>query len=189
MSGLLNVLIIAGWSTREPDQQHQFERRLPPIFKAVQDLRKALGEDVTSMDMEVAIIEPGQAFQPTYMEDGYGDARASSGSGKKTPEKVSGTTGLGLHKISMKQTSKGPVSHSEMVLYPKVVLEGTVKEAMDPAPAPASRLRKKPKTGDKPGNGGGGGGGGGGAPATGGTGVSIGGMLQSAGSMVSSLIY
>ena len=187
MSGLLSVLVIAGWSTREPDQQHQFERRLPPIFKAVQDLRKALGEDVTSMDMEVAIIDPGESFQPTYMEDGYGDARASSGSGKKTPDKVSGTTGLGLHKISMKQTSKGPVPHAEMVLFPKVVLEGTVKEAMDPAPAPRSRKKLK-KDGDRSGNGGGAGGGGG-APATGGTGVSIGGMLQSAGSMVSSLIY
>ncbi|EDR07710.1 uncharacterized protein LACBIDRAFT_294481 [Laccaria bicolor S238N-H82] len=168
MGGLLSVLVIAGWSTRELDQQHQFERRLPPIFKAVQDLRKALGEDVTSMDMEVAVIDAGDPFNPTYMEDGYGDARASSGSGKKAPEKVSGTTGLGLHKISMRQTSKGPVAHSEMVLFPKVVLEGTVKEAMDPAPPPASKLRKKPKT-DRPGNGGGGGGGG--APATGGTGA------------------
>ena len=136
MGGLLSVLVIAGWSTREPVHQHQFERRLPPIFKGVQDLRKALGEDVTSMDMEVALIDPGEAFNPAYMEDAwYWDARA--GSGKKTPKKVSGTTGLGLHKISMKHTSKGLVPHSEMVLFPKVVLEGTVKEAMDPP-----RLRK-----------------------------------------------
>jgi len=141
MSGLLNVLIIAGWSTREPDQQHQFERCLPLIFKAVQDLRKALGEDLASMDMEVAIIDPGEAFNPTYMEDGYGDARASSRSGKKIPEKVSGTTGLGLHKISIKRTSKGPVPQLEMVLFPKVVLEGTVKKALDPAPPPEPRKR------------------------------------------------
>ena len=147
MSGLLSVLVIAGWSTREPDQQHQFERRLPPIFKAVQDLRKALGEDITSMDMDVAIIDPDDSFDPTYMEDGYGYARVSSGSWKKTPEKVSGTTGLGLQKITMKRrTSKGPVLRSEMVLFPKVVLEGTVKEAMDPAPPPVSRLRKNPKS-------------------------------------------
>jgi hypothetical protein len=159
MNGLLSVLAIAGWSTREPDQQHQFERCLPPVFKAVQDVRKALGEDVTSMDMEVAIIDPGEAFNPMYMEDGYGYARASSGSGKKTPEKVSATTGLGLRKISMKRTSKGRVPHSQMVLLPKVVLEGTVKEAMDPAPPPVSRLRKEPKRhGDRPGTGGGGGG-------------------------------
>jgi len=144
MSGLLSVLIIAGWSTREPDQQLQFVRRLPPLFKAVQDLRKALGEDITSLDMEVAIIEPGQAFNATNMEDGYGDARASSGSGKKTPEKVSGTTGLGLQKVSMKRTSKGLIPQLEMVLFPKVVLEGTLKEAMDPAPPPL-RSRKKPK--------------------------------------------
>ena len=143
MNGLLSVLVIAGWSTREPDQQHQFERRLPPLFKAVQDLRKALGEDVTSMDMELAIVDPGEAFNPTYMEDWYGDARVSSGSGEKTSEKVSATTGLGLRKTSMKRTSKGRVPHSEMVLLPKVVLEGTVKEAMDPAPPPVSR--KKPK--------------------------------------------
>ena len=154
MNGLLSVLVIAGWSTREPDQQHQFERRLLPLFKAVQDLRKTLGEDVTSMDLEVAIIDPGEAFNPAYMENGYGYARASSGSGKKTQEKVIGTTGLGLHKISMKHTSKGPL---EVVLLPKVDLEGTVKEAMDPPPLPVSRLRKKPKKhGDRHGSGGGG---------------------------------
>ena len=142
MGGLLSVLVIAGWSTREPEHQHQFERRLPPIFEAIQDLRKALGEDVTSMDMKVVIIDPGEAFQPTYMEDAwYWDARA--GSGKKTPEKVSGTTGLGLHKISMKHMSKGPVPYSELVLFPKVALEGMVKEAMDPAPPPASRKKKR----------------------------------------------
>ena len=90
--------------------------------------------------MEVTIIDPGEAFNPTYMEDEYGDARASSESGKKAPEKVSGTMGLGLHKISMKRTSMGPTSHLEMVLFPKVVLEGTVKEAMDPP-----RMRKNPK--------------------------------------------
>ena len=145
MDGLLSVLVIAGWSTREPEHQHQFERHLPPIFKAVQDLRRALGEDVTSMDMAVASIDPGHSFDPTYMEDGYWDPGASSGSGKKTPERVSGTTGLGLHQTSMKQTSKGPVLHSEMVLFPKVALEGMVKEAMDPAPPPASRLRKNLK--------------------------------------------
>jgi len=142
MSGLLGVLIIAGWSTREPDQQHQFERPLPLIFEAVQDLRKALGEFVTSMDMVVVIIEPGEVFNPTYMEDGYEDSRASSGSAKKNPKKVSGTTGLGLQKISMKRTSKGPVSQLEMVLFPKVVLEGTVKEAMDPGPPPEPRKRR-----------------------------------------------
>jgi hypothetical protein len=122
--------------------QHQFERRLPPIFKAVQDLRKAVGEDVTSMDLEIAIFSHGTAFNPTYMEDEYEDARASSGSGKK---RASWTTGLGLHKISMKRTPKGPVPHLEMVLSSRVVLEGMVKEAMDPAPPPAPRLRKKPK--------------------------------------------
>jgi hypothetical protein len=95
MGGLLGVLVIAGWSTRQHDQQRQFERRLPPVFKAVQDLHKALGEDITSIDMEIAIIDPDEAFNPTYMEDGYGNTRASSGSGKKTPEKVSGTTGWG----------------------------------------------------------------------------------------------
>ena len=139
------------------------------------------------MDVEVVIIEPGEAFDATYMEDGYGDARASSGNGKKTPEKVSGTTGLGLHKISMKRTSKGLVPQLEMVLFPKVVLEGTVKEAMDPAPAPTPRSRKKlKKDGDRSGNGGVGGG----APAaTGGTGPGIVGMLQSAGNIVSGLVF
>ena len=59
-----------------------------------------------------------------------------------------------LHKILMKHTSKGIVPHSEILLFPKVVLEGTVKEAMDPAPLPVLRLRKKTKVDeDRPGNG------------------------------------
>jgi len=90
MNELLSVLVIAGWSTREPDQPDQVERHLPSIFKAMQDLRKVLGEDVTSMDMEVGIVDPGKTFNPTYMEDGYEDARASSGTGNKIREKRRG---------------------------------------------------------------------------------------------------
>lgn len=42
------------------------------------------------MDMEVVIIEPGETFSPMYVKDGYGDARASSGTGNKIPEKQRG---------------------------------------------------------------------------------------------------
>jgi len=45
------------------------------------------------MDMEVAIIDPGKAFNPTYMKNRYGDTRALS------LEKVTGTMELGLHKV------------------------------------------------------------------------------------------
>jgi hypothetical protein len=76
--------------TREPGQQHQFERRLPPIFKATQGLHKALGEDVTSMDT----IDPDETFNPEYMEDGC--VPASSKSGNKILEKGCWNDGVGV---------------------------------------------------------------------------------------------
>ena len=41
------------------------------IFKAVEDLRAALGE--TYIDLEVNVARPGAAFDHRWMEDGYGD--------------------------------------------------------------------------------------------------------------------
>ncbi|EDQ98006.1 uncharacterized protein LACBIDRAFT_336351 [Laccaria bicolor S238N-H82] len=62
--------------------------------KAVQDLRKGLGEDVTSIDMMVAVIDPGDPFNPTYMEDGYGE-ELRLGPGRSPQRKLMGQGGWG----------------------------------------------------------------------------------------------
>ncbi|KIK03411.1 hypothetical protein K443DRAFT_5375 [Laccaria amethystina LaAM-08-1] len=70
-----------------------------------------------------------------YMEDGC--VPASSKSGNKILEKGCWNDGVG----------------TEMTLFPKVSLEGTLKEATDSVPAPASRLKKLKRHGDGLGHG------------------------------------
>ena len=96
----------------------------------------ALGEKVTSIDLEVNVVSPGVLFEHRWMEDAYGDAR--QGNMKKSAEVVVGTTGIGLKKVV--HSSSGDVRF-ENVLAPKVVLVSTLNEAL--APPPTTRSSKK----------------------------------------------
>ena len=133
------ILDVAGWTIQDADQEH-FERVLSPLSKAVQSLRKALGEDVTSMDMEVTTIDPGQIFDAEHMEDGFGGGKSSSPSRLKiasATENVVGTTGLGL------RTRKGQRDENESILLPQVALDGVLTEAMKPV---SLKLQKRTAT-------------------------------------------
>ena len=136
MKGLGHIFIIAGWSIRYQDDFNAFEQKLPAIFKAVKDLRLALGEKVTSIDLEVNIVVPGSLFDHRWMEDGYGDAR--QGNMKKSAEVVAGTTGIGLKKVLLSPSGDIRWEH---VLAPKVVLVFTLEEAVAPPPPPRSNKR------------------------------------------------
>ncbi|TEB37971.1 hypothetical protein FA13DRAFT_1725598 [Coprinellus micaceus] len=133
MVGIISVMSVAGWAPRAPEELGQIEKRLASIFKPLLELRKATGEDVTSADLDIAIIEPRAQFDPRFMEDEYADGRASSRSSNAAPESVVSTSGLGLKKLSVKKLKEGGVQrHIEMLALPKVVLERTVKEALEP---------------------------------------------------------
>jgi hypothetical protein len=129
---------VAGWATRSNDEMGQIEKRLGSIFKPLLDLRKATGEDVTSADLEISIIPSGQTFDPSYMEDAYYDGRCK----KSAPEPVINTSGLGLQKIVVTRLNGGGgvQKHAVMLSMPKVVLETTIKEALEPLPP----VKKKP---------------------------------------------
>ncbi|KDR69826.1 hypothetical protein GALMADRAFT_214905 [Galerina marginata CBS 339.88] len=126
-----DVLMIAGWDW-PPAISHRaaFEQKLVPIFKAVENLRIALGEKITSADIEVFVARTGSQFKP-WMEDAYGDIQDPGGKwGSK--EVVVGTTSMGLKKIL---TSRGyhDLETLEPVLAPKVILETTIREALQPS--------------------------------------------------------
>jgi len=148
MLGILSVMSVAGWTTQAADEHEQIEKRLTSIFKPLLDLRKAIGEDVTSADLEIAVIEPSTPFDPDYMEDAYEDGRNAPKSKKSAPEAVVSTSGLGLKKITVKKLKTGGVQRqAEMLSMPKVVLEKTIKEALEPPP-PAKKKGKKNQGGD-----------------------------------------
>lgn len=140
VNAIKGILDVAGWSIRDADQEH-LERVLLPLSKAVQGLRKAVGEDVTSLDMEVTTIDAGQIFDAEHMDDGFGGPGKSSSPSRlkiaSAPEKVVGTTGLGL------RTRKGQTNENESILLPQVALEGVLKEAMKPV---SLKLQKRTAT-------------------------------------------
>ncbi|KIM36849.1 hypothetical protein M413DRAFT_448959 [Hebeloma cylindrosporum] len=128
MEGLGNILKITAWDIGS--HIIAFERKLPAICKAVEELRVALGEKVTSMDLETSIAPPGMPFDPGWMEDCYGSALR--GNIKKSAEIVAGRTvrtGIGLRKVIP------PSSSGESVLSPKVVLISTLQDVLCPPSA------------------------------------------------------
>jgi len=81
------------------------ENQLSPIFKGISEVRMALGEKFMSADIEVISMEFGQKFNRTYMEDAYGDM------------------------------PPGSRFRYEKVLSAKVVLESSLKAALELAPS------------------------------------------------------
>jgi len=118
LGGVLNV---AGWSFQEPDPC-LFEIRLSLLFAAVKNLRNALREDIRSIDLEVATIEAGTVFDSAFMN---ADPMSSPLVKERAPERVIGTTGLGLW------GKKGPLHHLEMAFLPNVILEGVLRAHVD----------------------------------------------------------
>ena len=128
LSAIIEILDIVGLSIQGAEWQ-QLERRLLPLSRAVNKLREPLGEGVTSMDLEVNTIEAGHPFDPRYMEesnDSKGGKSSLSGEVNfdvTNSERVVGTTALGLC------AKKGRMNGHEIILLPKVALEGVLKEA------------------------------------------------------------
>lgn len=130
LSAIIEILDIAGMSIQDAERQ-KLEKRLLSLSKTVNKLREALGEGVTSVDLEVNTIKTGHTFDPRYMEESndFRGGKSSPSGGANfdmTSERVIGTTELGLW------AKKGGMNGYEIILLPKVALEGVLKEAIVP---------------------------------------------------------
>ena len=126
-----SIMSIAGWATRSSEEMCQIEKRISSIFKPTLELRKALGEDMSSLDLDICAEAPGRSFDASYMEDTYTDGRTSAKGTNNAPEKVVGTSGLGLQRNVVTKLKEGGLRrHGELLAMCKVVLESTVKEAL-----------------------------------------------------------
>lgn len=151
LSAIIEILDIAGLSIQGAELQ-KLERRFLSLSKAVNKLREPLGEGVTSVDLEVNTIETGHPFDPRYMEESkdFKSGKSSPSGGSKfnmTSERVVGTTELGLC------AKKGGMDGYEIILLPKVALEGVLKEAIMPMTTmPHRRIStRRNNTGNHPG--------------------------------------
>jgi len=137
---LLSVLTVAAWMAGSSENEKSFTHRLPPIFKAVNELRVAIGEKFTSADLDISVFDCHTTYDPSIMDDAYGDGRQSSG--KRAPESIVGTTGIGLKKVVVERNSKDAL-HFQNVTRAKVVLKSTVTEALEPVKPSMFRKSKK----------------------------------------------
>jgi hypothetical protein len=64
------------------------------------------------------------------MEDAYGGNRQSSG-GKRAPEAIVGTTGIGLEVIATERTRVKDARHIQCLVPAKIVLTSTVNEVLE----------------------------------------------------------
>jgi hypothetical protein len=126
---LQSILVIASWSPRSTENEESFGNRLPSIFKAMNELRTAMGENFTSADLEIFVLECDKIYNPVSMKDAYGDGGQSSGD--RATGAIVGTTGIGLEKIASQHNAKDTLQIQ--VLTPaKIVLWSTLNEALEP---------------------------------------------------------
>ncbi|KAK0434117.1 hypothetical protein EV421DRAFT_2088122 [Armillaria borealis] len=82
LESLRDVLHVAGWSSADTEKRmiEKFCDRLNMLVTLVKKLDKAIGEGITSRDLDVLMVEAGAQFDPSYMnavEDGSGPIACS----------------------------------------------------------------------------------------------------------------
>ena len=131
---------MASWGPLARENEESYSNRLPSIFKAINELRMAMGEKFTSADLDIYVLECDKIYEPAFMEDAYSDGRQSSG--KRAPEAIVGTTGIGLGKVV---TEGGEEDLRIQTLIPaKIVLTSTMNEALEPVQPKRRKTTRKP---------------------------------------------
>jgi hypothetical protein len=83
------------------------------------------------------------------MEDAYGDDRQSGDGGKRAPEPIVGTTGIGLAKLVATEVTErtgvkdGYRDQFQSLVPAKIVLMSTVNEALEPIQATTRGKKRK----------------------------------------------
>ena len=132
--------MVASWTAQSSEHEDSYGQCLPSIFKAVTELRMAIGEKFTSADLDIFVFECDQPYEPGVMDDAYSDGRQSSG--KRAPETIVGTTGIGLGEIKVERSAKD-AQQLQIIIPAKIVLKSTLIAALEPIQS-TTRIKKKP---------------------------------------------
>jgi hypothetical protein len=128
---LVNVLIVCGLSTSNSKYQiiiQDIKHRMSLLEKAALQLKIALKEGVTSVDIEPFYISTRAQFDPTNMDDAYGDSRMEARN-RGDGERIMCTTDMGLRRVLTKRSVDGQVqSYYDVILKPKVVLASSLTD-------------------------------------------------------------
>ncbi|KAJ7628238.1 hypothetical protein DFH06DRAFT_1442141, partial [Mycena polygramma] len=122
---IFDVMVAAGWIFQEEYIEDKFAGHIAAIAKYSLQLRKAIGEDIVSEDLEVVYVGPNQIFREQTMEDVYAVGRRKDQSRRAARagfdvEVVACTSDIGLQKRGRNTLDfKG----GDILLRPKVVLQ------------------------------------------------------------------
>jgi len=133
MGHLSHVLVKAGCAADLPTVQEVLRSRLCDRMSAIVGstlrLHQALGEEITSADLEVIWIPSGLLFDPATMEDDSGQSTVGNGKDQKN-DYVLCTIALGLQLLVRAGSKGGKRSLQKTdILKPKVILH-SVTEGM-----------------------------------------------------------
>ncbi|KAJ6592472.1 hypothetical protein B0H19DRAFT_1245345 [Mycena capillaripes] len=126
-------MLAAGWKAKEHSLngrefiRDNFIGQIGAIVKYALQLRKAIGEDILSEDIEVLYVEPNNIFEGQTMEDVYAVGRRMEDRSRPTGfdiQVVACTSDIGLRR-------RGRSGKDGMVmLRPKVVLQSDFNETL-----------------------------------------------------------
>ena len=110
---------------------------LPSIFKAINELRMAIGEKILSADLDIIAFEYDRTYDPAKMNVAYSASGGRHSSGKQTPEVIVGTVGIGLKKLITERSRHRSAKDSDVqqyqILIPaEIVLKSTFDKALGP---------------------------------------------------------
>ncbi|KAG6810507.1 hypothetical protein H0H92_011558 [Tricholoma furcatifolium] len=128
VDAFINILLVADVLLPHAQLQKaietRFTERISIIVDSAQKLRKAIGEEITSFDFEIAFVNHDTVFSPDDMDDAFASEFEK---GRQNIEPVLCTTELGLEKFE-RRTEKGGWE-STILVRPKIVLKSQI-EAM-----------------------------------------------------------
>jgi hypothetical protein len=130
---LINLLVVAGWQPASEARDTflaAFGNRLLVIGKLAIQLNKAVGEDITSGDLEAIFVPPDTVFDPATMDGAYADERHRRGK-TSVEERVVVTTDMGLHRMARRYREGKYECETIIVLKPKVVLYSALEDVMN----------------------------------------------------------
>jgi hypothetical protein len=118
-----NVLVLAGHRRQliELNFLDNFRERLEMIVQLSLRINEATHEYITSGDVHVIVVPPGERFNPSTMDDGFLEGEGSKDRGEANQQGiVAGTTDLGI------QLAINNASIPSILKNPKVVLVSTL---------------------------------------------------------------
>ena len=137
---LESVLKIASWGVRSPENEEFYGHRLPSIINAINELRMIIGKKVIAADLEVFECTYDGIYSRAGMDDAYSDGRRPSG--KRAPEAIVGTTGIGLGGFTAKLENSAPKYVFNVIIPAKIVLWSTLNKALGPIQSTTPKRKK-----------------------------------------------